>query len=625
MKLALEDSEEWNLCTFLGECCKSEIDTVKQIVNSVIESDPFRSSTQEIIRYFFKIQAKETSQLLSFLDELSEPCKVPKELLNEMKLFTLRNNLKRKADLVQPSWVIKKRCLRESKINKADMILNLPKLEVAEGLTDIMVEMMNSIDLAEFSGLGWMKDNKKKLAPTIMQLIEFFNMLSDRIATEIIFTKQEEKRVSNIVAAVKIAKHAERLHNYELVSVIVSTLQSCSVSRLKKTWNGVPKKYTNLLAYLEEIVSPTSNYQDYRREVKTKCSTPIIPILAVVLKDIFVLESNAQPTVEKGKVVYPLYFLRYCELSHYNYKVAKILVRTLRDNLPATESQLIYLSYHIDPPKDKTLIESIDPENTISLSNLSNEQKDNIFVKSYSKAPKQWSRLEVLVNLEYWEVSPEQCESLVDTVLKNGEDLLAFDPNPTLVPTMGMRKLILRKVKALKEQQILFETYGAMALYKKQVETWTKEEVFIWIKHSSFHEYGSSFKNVSGEQFLKLTAEDLTSMGVPFLGHRKSLLREIKSLAVLCKPAAPFSRPLPTKAKKKNKYLSQSSKHPKTHSKPPNSSQTIAKSRSLPLSPRTKSSHRPKPSSNKLKRPNPKPTSSSNAPRKLTEIGRAHV
>ncbi|CAG5113931.1 Oidioi.mRNA.OKI2018_I69.chr2.g8021.t1.cds [Oikopleura dioica] len=69
-------------------------------------------------------------------------------------------------------------------------------------------------------------------------------------------------------------------------------------------------------------------------------------------------------------------------------------------------------------------------------------------------------------------------------------------------------------------------------LSTRQASCWTTKEVVTWLEANNFEQYSSEFQenDISGENLLDLTKEELTEMGVTKIGHRKTLLNLIQRL-----------------------------------------------------------------------------------------------
>lgn len=73
---------------------------------------------------------------------------------------------------------------------------------------------------------------------------------------------------------------------------------------------------------------------------------------------------------------------------------------------------------------------------------------------------------------------------------------------------------------------------GGEAFRRKEINSWTVEDVTQWLKSVQLSQYVSQFQEneINGPILLEISLEDLDYMGVKILGHRKVLLKGIEDL-----------------------------------------------------------------------------------------------
>lgn len=73
---------------------------------------------------------------------------------------------------------------------------------------------------------------------------------------------------------------------------VMTALNSSTIARLKKTWDGLNNKYRSILDTLNKAVSHSRNYAEYRATLR-HAQPPCLPFLGVYLTDItFCHEGN---------------------------------------------------------------------------------------------------------------------------------------------------------------------------------------------------------------------------------------------------------------------------------------------------------------------------------------------
>jgi len=137
------------------------------------------------------------------------------------------------------------------------------------------------------------------LSPTLQKYIDYFNVMTSWVGTEILFAPTVDQRVITIKRFIQIAKKCYTLNNFNTAFEIVAGLQMVYISRLTETWKFVDKKKRSELEHLTKIFSPQSNYIAYREILSTK-KEPINPYLALELRDISLIELHNESTLENA-------------------------------------------------------------------------------------------------------------------------------------------------------------------------------------------------------------------------------------------------------------------------------------------------------------------------------------
>ncbi|XP_070399739.1 ral guanine nucleotide dissociation stimulator-like 1 [Nothobranchius furzeri] len=119
---------------------------------------------------------------------------------------------------------------------------NHSALEIAEQLTMLDHLVFKVIPYEEFFGQGWMKNDKNERTPYIMKTTKHFNVISNRIASEILQWDDVNIRSAVIEKWVAVVDICRCLHNYNAVLEITSSLNRSSIFRLKRTWLKVSKQ-----------------------------------------------------------------------------------------------------------------------------------------------------------------------------------------------------------------------------------------------------------------------------------------------------------------------------------------------------------------------------------------------
>ena len=113
--------------------------------------------------------------------------------------------------------------------------------------------------------------------------------MSAWVATEIMTAPNEKYRALTIKKMISLAQKCYNLNNFNtsgtlLLILLIGLVEICAglnfscVSRLKRTWKNVPRKFREIFDRLTELFSPENNYVNYRSILQKK-SPPINPYL----------------------------------------------------------------------------------------------------------------------------------------------------------------------------------------------------------------------------------------------------------------------------------------------------------------------------------------------------------
>ncbi|XP_063932631.1 ras guanine nucleotide exchange factor J-like [Zophobas morio] len=197
-----------------------------------------------------------------------------------------------------------------------------------------------------------------------MQMIDRANTISLWVATQIVTQEKITQRIKYLTHFIGIAEKCGELNNFNaLFSIIAAGLSAGCVTRLKKTWAGLPPRSKETHKSLVELVTNDGNYKNYRAKLSTVVEEPCIPFLGIYLTDLtFIEEGN-------------LDFVKGTNPPHINFTKRRIYANTISQILCYQKHDY---SFHYVLPLGK-LIDQIElPYNENDLFELSvlNEPKD---------------------------------------------------------------------------------------------------------------------------------------------------------------------------------------------------------------------------------------------------------
>eukprot|EP01100_Stratorugosa_tubuloviscum_P003131 TRINITY_DN1746_c0_g1_i1.p1 TRINITY_DN1746_c0_g1~~TRINITY_DN1746_c0_g1_i1.p1 ORF type:complete len:790 (-),score=247.11 TRINITY_DN1746_c0_g1_i1:3-2336(-) len=167
--------------------------------------------------------------------------------------------------------------------------VDLQPLEIARQLSLIEQRLYCRIQRSELIFLNWKSNDREKKAQNISALVDWFNKISRWVCTEIVTTANMRLRTAIIVRFIQIAQNCFKLKNFNSMMEILSGLNNTSVQRLKRTWQAVSTREMQSYQVLQELMSNSMNFKNYREELK-KSNGIALPYLGLILQDMIALE-----------------------------------------------------------------------------------------------------------------------------------------------------------------------------------------------------------------------------------------------------------------------------------------------------------------------------------------------
>jgi hypothetical protein len=173
-------------------------------------------------------------------------------------------------------------------------ILDFEPLEIARQLT--LKQMINfcSIHPEELLGSQWMKKGGVH-SPNVKAMSGLSTEVSNLVADTILQCTEAKKRAAVVKQWIKIAHQCLLLNNYDGLMAIMCSLNSSTISRLRKTWELVSPKRRGMLKNLQSIVEPSNNNKVLRGRLQGHVP-PCLPFLGMFLTDLTFVDIGNPPT-----------------------------------------------------------------------------------------------------------------------------------------------------------------------------------------------------------------------------------------------------------------------------------------------------------------------------------------
>ncbi|KAI0389391.1 RasGEF domain-containing protein [Xylariaceae sp. FL0594] len=163
-------------------------------------------------------------------------------------------------------------------------ILDFDSLELARQITLKQMSLFCSIKPEELLGSQWMKKGGVN-SPNVKAMSGFSNELSNLVADTILQHSEVKRRAATIKQWIKIAHRCLELNNYDGLMVIVCSLNSSVISRLRKTWDLISPRRREVFKTLHAIVEPSNNNKVLRARLQGHVP-PCLPFLGMFLTDL---------------------------------------------------------------------------------------------------------------------------------------------------------------------------------------------------------------------------------------------------------------------------------------------------------------------------------------------------
>jgi hypothetical protein len=173
-------------------------------------------------------------------------------------------------------------------------MLDFDPLELARQITLKESSIFCSILPEELLATEWNK-RTGSLAVNVRAMSTLSTDLANLVADSVLQLEEPKRRAALIKHWVKIANKCLELNNYDTLMAIICSLNSSTISRLKKTWEVVSQKTKATLENLRNIVDVSRNYAVLRSRLQNHVP-PCLPFVGTYLTDLTFVDHGNQGT-----------------------------------------------------------------------------------------------------------------------------------------------------------------------------------------------------------------------------------------------------------------------------------------------------------------------------------------
>ncbi|KAJ5483868.1 hypothetical protein N7539_006068 [Penicillium diatomitis] len=183
--------------------------------------------------------------------------------------------------------------LRQWKNGEASLsILDFDPLELARQLTIKESRIFCSILPEELLDTEWTRKSGS-LAVNVRAMATLSTDLTHLVTDSIVYLEEPKKRAATIKHWVKIANKCLELNNYDSLMAIICSLNSSTISRLRRTWDNVSQKTKIILKHLRSVVDISRNYTVLRQRLQNHVP-PCLPFVGTYLTDLTFVDHGNQ-------------------------------------------------------------------------------------------------------------------------------------------------------------------------------------------------------------------------------------------------------------------------------------------------------------------------------------------
>lgn len=192
---------------------------------------------------------------------------------------------------------------KKGKIQPLNLFAYTPQ-GIAQELTRISLTLFNRIEANEFFNAKFIKKDKAKLSPNILNLIERFNSFSLFIIEEILSYDFPKVRAKLITHWINIADELRKINNLNDCFNVTAALNHMILKKLKTTWKQVSTKTLTMFSGLQKLISFENNYHLFRSAMVSAIEKRqmVIPYLGFYTQTICYIDEMSQFIIDDNMI-----------------------------------------------------------------------------------------------------------------------------------------------------------------------------------------------------------------------------------------------------------------------------------------------------------------------------------
>ena len=167
--------------------------------------------------------------------------------------------------------------------------------DIGNKLMLISESLINKIQRKELYKAAYLKKNKYKICPNVMENIDKFNKLSFFIILDILSYDSPKDRAKMIEKWAKIAEYCKKINDFNDLFAINSALNNYIITGLNLTFKEISKKTLSLIKEINKFCDCKGNYRTLRDYISNlKSNDYYLPYLGILLRDLTFFEEKSK-------------------------------------------------------------------------------------------------------------------------------------------------------------------------------------------------------------------------------------------------------------------------------------------------------------------------------------------
>ncbi|KAI8089435.1 ras guanine nucleotide exchange factor domain-containing protein [Halteromyces radiatus] len=182
-------------------------------------------------------------------------------------------------------------------------LLETDPLEMARQLSVLDFKLYSGIRPIECLNKAWSRDTVKggvPVAVNVIQSIDYCNRLTSWVTDSILSYDEAKKRVVIIKYWAQVAEKCRNMNNYNTCMAIISAFDNSAIGRLKKTWELLGNRTSQVLSQIRKLMGANRNFTEYREMIHS-VNPPCIPFLGIYLQDLTFIEDGNPDYLKKAE------------------------------------------------------------------------------------------------------------------------------------------------------------------------------------------------------------------------------------------------------------------------------------------------------------------------------------